>query len=234
MLLAIDTSTLTIGAAVCDARGVRGQATESGARAHAELLAPTIERALSSAGLTPAGLTCIVVGVGPGPFTGLRVGIVTATVMAHTLGLPVHGVCSLDAIAAEVADSHRASVGVGGQFLVATDARRKEVYWAQYRLSVDAGGFSRSRGPAVSKAGDVPTDLRELPAFGQGRLLYPQALTGPPGPTDVDPGQLGLLGLRALAQPQGLGARVLGDVVPLYLRRPDAAVTPAAQPAQTS
>ncbi|UJH71517.1 tRNA (adenosine(37)-N6)-threonylcarbamoyltransferase complex dimerization subunit type 1 TsaB [Ornithinimicrobium sp. INDO-MA30-4] len=95
MLLAIDTSTLTIGAAICDADGVLSQASESGTRAHAELLAPAIEEALHAASSRPADLDAVVVGVGPGPFTGLRVGIVTAAVMGHTLDIPVHGVCSL-------------------------------------------------------------------------------------------------------------------------------------------
>lgn len=229
MLLAIDTSTLTIGAAVCDADGVLSQASESGTRAHAELLAPAIEEALHAASSRPADLDAVVVGVGPGPFTGLRVGIVTAAVMGHTLDIPVHGVCSLDAIAFEVAAGHRAEVGPDGEFLVATDARRKEVYWAHYRLSDSAVGFTRVSDPAVNKAADLSAELAALPGFGAGPSLYSESLNPAQGPQNVSPAQLGLLGVLALADPTGVGAPILRDEQPLYLRRPDASA-PAAPP----
>ena len=82
-------------------------------------------------------LEAIVVGCGPGPFTGLRVGMATAAAYGHALGLPVHGVCSLDAI----------GIVAGGNLLVVTDARRREVYWARYRDGV------RVEGPAVAAPG---------------------------------------------------------------------------------
>src|SRR4051794_25447480 len=93
---------------------------------HGEMLAPGIERVLAEAGASAADLTGIAVGVGPGPFTGLRVGLVTARTLALVREIPVHGVCSLDVLAAEAIDRGME------EFVVATDARRKEVYLASY------------------------------------------------------------------------------------------------------
>src|SRR6478609_8822546 len=132
---------------------------------HAEQLAPLIERALAEAGIVRQDLTAIAVGVGPGPFTGLRVGIVTARTLGFVLDLPVYGVCSLDAIALQVVET---SAPTGG-FLVATDARRKEVYLASY----DADG-RRLEGPVVAKPAEVATDA---PVAGAGPLLYPEQFT---------------------------------------------------------
>src|SRR5512142_1987226 len=95
---------------------------------HGEQLAPLIEQALAQAGAGRQDLTAIAVGVGPGPFTGLRVGLVTARTLGFVLDIPVRGVCSLDVLAVEAADSG----AVSGHFVVATDARRKEVYLASY------------------------------------------------------------------------------------------------------
>ncbi len=92
------------------------------ARAHAERLTPNVVAALADAELTMGDLDAVVVGCGPGPFTGLRAGMATAAAYGHALGIPVHGVCSLDAI----------GVRTAGDTLVVTDARRREVYWARY------------------------------------------------------------------------------------------------------
>src|SRR5918911_592588 len=96
---------------------------------HGEQLAPSIEACLAEAGIVRQDLTAIAVGIGPGPFTGLRVGLVTARTLAYVLEIPVYGVCSLDVVAVEAA--HGGSP-VGTDFVVATDARRKEVYVASY------------------------------------------------------------------------------------------------------
>ena len=101
MLLAFDTSSAAVTAAVHDGTSLLATATELGAQSHGEHLAPTIARVLSEAGVTAAELTHIAVGVGPGPFTGLRIGLVTARVMAEALQITASGVCSLDALAAE-------------------------------------------------------------------------------------------------------------------------------------
>lgn len=105
-------------------------------RAHAEVLTPHVLECLAEAGLTPADLNAVVVGVGPGPYTGLRVGMATGAAFGDALGVPVYGVCSLDAIAAAVPTTP--------SLLVVTDARRREIYWARY------DGGVRVEGPAVN------------------------------------------------------------------------------------
>lgn len=228
MLLAIDTSTSLIGAAVHDGSAVLAEVVHEDARRHTELLAPAVRSVLVAAGVGRHDLTALAVGVGPGPFTGLRVGVVTALVMGHTLGIAVHGVCSLDALAAEAAPW---VVDEGGaELLVTTDARRKEVYWARYAVS--AAGAHRVQGPQVARAVDLPEGLRSLPTVGRGPGLYPQVLHGIPAVAgaravlDVRPGVLAGLAAGALAD--GDPAGVLLPPSPLYLRRPDA-VTAAAR-----
>ena len=115
-------------------------------RSHVEQLIPTIEQALDRAGLAFSDVDRIGVGVGPGPFTGLRVGIATAQTLGLAGGIPVVGVCSLDVIALQ-----RASQNQPGQFVALLDARRHEVYWALY----DASGL-RLDGPHVGPADQLP------------------------------------------------------------------------------
>lgn len=228
VLLAIDTSTHAIGAAVHDGRSVLARVVREDPRQHAELLAPAIEETLRAAGVTRAELTGVVAGVGPGPFTGLRVGVVTAQVLAHALGLPVaSGVCSLDALAHAVRDRHE------GELLVATDARRKEVYWARYLL--EDGRATRLAGPDVARAAELPDEVRALPTVGRGALLYPDALPHllPDSPRDVDPGELADLAAQLRSGDHPDAGSALLPPEPLYLRRPDA-VAPAAPTATTA
>jgi tRNA threonylcarbamoyl adenosine modification protein YeaZ len=167
------------------------------ARRHGELLAPGIDEVLRATGHTPADVGAVVVGVGPGPFTGLRVGLVTARTLGLALGIPVYGVCTLDALAYDA--------DLTGDNVVATDARRREVYWARYR---DA---ERVDGPHVDK----PVDLAwSGPTVGAGAALYPDVLGEPHPPEYVRAG--------ALLTHAAAGRLVL-PVQPLYLRRPDAA-----------
>lgn len=222
MLLAIDTATSAIGAAVHDGRAVLSSVVHDDARKHGELLAPAIAEALRLAGVDRAELSTVVCGVGPGPFTGLRVGVVTAQVLAHALGLPTpHGLCSLDALAHAVVGQHE------GELLVATDARRKEVYWAHYLVGPD--GARRLAGPDVARAADLPNELRTLPVAGRGALLYPEALAHPltGAPLDVDPGQLADLAVRLREGGRPDPGPGLLAPEPLYLRRPDAVATVA-------
>ncbi len=146
ILLALDTATPAVTAGVVRRDGgvveLLTQRVTVGARAHAESLTPNALAALEDAGLTVGDVDAVVVGCGPGPFTGLRVGMATAAAFGHALGVPVHGVCSLDAI----------GVGTTGDVLVVTDARRREVYWARFRDGVRTGG------PAVNSPADVPCD----------------------------------------------------------------------------
>src|SRR6185436_14642626 len=131
---------------------------------HGEQLAPLIEQALHQAGIARQDLSAIGVGVGPGPFTGLRVGLVTARTLAFVLEIPVYGVCSLDIIAVEAAHGGEP---VGADFVVATDARRKEVYLASYD---DQG--RRLDGPEVVRPADAATDDA---VAGEGAVFYPEA-----------------------------------------------------------
>ena len=219
MLLAIDTATGTVGAAVHDGDRTRAEVVRQDSRRHGELLAPAVSAVLEEAGLTVADLTEVVCGVGPGPFTGLRVGVVTALVLAHGRGLPApRGVCSLDALA------HAVHLGgePGSDLLVATDARRREVYWARYEMT--PSGARRVEGPAVGRAASLPEQVRSLPAVGRGGLLYPEALPGqlPDAPLDVSPGVLADLAVRLRGGSHPDSRRGLLPPEPLYLRRPDA------------
>lgn len=208
MLLAIDTATSALTVALHDGERVVAEHTVIDARAAGELVAPGVEAVLEQAGLAIADVDAVAVGTGPGPFTGLRVGIVTARTLAYARGIPVHGLCSLDAMAQEVLDRGL----VDGPFVVATDARRKEVYWARY----DALG-TRLTEPAVDRPADLPDDVRSLPVAGRGAVLYPEAFGPALDVLDVSAGALAQAVTRRLAE-----GEVLTDTTPLYLRRPDA------------
>jgi tRNA threonylcarbamoyladenosine biosynthesis protein TsaB len=212
LLLGIDTATPAVTVALHDGGQPLAQLVTVDAHRHAELLAPAVAKVIADAGLTQRDLTGVVAGVGPGPFTGLRVGLVTARVLGAALGIPVYGVCSLDAIAAD-AVAGAAVTGPGGDFLVATDARRREVYWARY----DRAG-RRLSGPDVSRPADIPAS--GLPAAGEGPALYPELLAGGLGP--VFPAAATLCRIAATALATGDQDRVLLPPEPLYLRRPDA------------
>jgi tRNA threonylcarbamoyl adenosine modification protein YeaZ len=199
VLLAFDTATPQVTVALHDGDRVVAEYAAGESMRHGEMLAPGIAEVLARVGAISQDITAIAVGVGPGPFTGLRVGLVTARTIAMALGIPVYGVCSLDVLAAEAVDAGLSD------FLVATDARRKEVYVASY----DEG--RRVSGPEVLKPAVAATGRLVV---GRGATLYPDAFPNARGP-------------------EGPSAAVLCDVVvreryelldpePLYLRRPDA------------
>ena len=213
LVLGFDTATPAVSVALHDGERVISAASALDARRHSELLTPMIAKVMADAGASRGDLTDIAVGVGPGPYTGLRVGVVTARVLGSVLGLPVHGVCSLDIIAA--------SVGSGREFLIATDARRQEVYWARY----DAAG-RRVAGPHVGRAGSIP-EAAELAVAGAGGPLYPEAFGEVIGPAYPDAGVLCRLvaaSLAPLSPGPSPGHPPLLAADPLYLRRPDARV----------
>ena len=198
-VLAIDTATPAATAGIVrvgEAVEVLAEFVTLDARAHAECLTPNVLAALADCGLVMADLDAVVVGCGPGPFTGLRVGMATAAAYGHALEVPVRGVCSLDAI----------GVLTTNEVLVVTDARRREVYWARYCDGV------RVDGPEVNAAADVPVG----PA---------QAVAG-------SPDHAALFDLPRLAATYPTSAGLVAAVndwdtepeqlVPLYLRRPDA------------
>ena len=202
MLLSFDTATSLVTAALHDGNDVVDERLSDVPMKHGEHLAPLIARALEDAGIVRQDLTAIAVGVGPGPFTGLRVGIVTARTLGFVLDLPVYGVCSLDAVALEAVGTGAAT----GSFLVATDARRKEVYLASY----DADG-ARLEGPVVTRPADVATSAE---VAGAGPDLYPEAFPHAIAPDRPSAGWMA----------HGVSAELveLLDPEPLYLRRPDA------------
>lgn len=201
LVLALDTATPAVTAGVVRfGSGIEmlAERVTVDPRAHAETLTPNIVGALADAGVDVGELDAVVVGCGPGPFTGLRVGMASAAAFGHALGIPVYGVCSLDAIAA----------GTTGEVLVVTDARRREVYWARYRDGV------RVDGPAVNAATDVPAGAAGL--VGVAGSPEHAALFDLPRLAPVSPSATGLVAAVGDwdSEPEPL--------VPLYLRRPDA------------
>jgi tRNA threonylcarbamoyl adenosine modification protein YeaZ len=212
LLLAFDTATPAVTAAVLDTETGRvlAAADRIDARRHGELLLPTVDEVLGEAGVTKHQLGAVVTGTGPGPYTGLRVGLATAATLGHALGIPAYGICTLDGIA------HAAHLQrVEGPFVVATDARRKEVYWAVY----DADGV-RTEGPSVDRPADIAERVAGLTAVGAGALLYPDTFPRAlPEPAHQSAAALALLAARRLAAGEELEAPL-----PLYLRRPDAEV----------
>ena len=216
MLLAFDTATPLVTVALHDGEDVVVERVSERPMKHAEQLAPLIEAVLADAGIVRQDLTAVAAGVGPGPFTGLRVGLVTARTLAFVLEIPVYGVCSLDVLAVEAADT--GAVTGAEEFVVATDARRKEVYLARY----DAQG-DRLEGPVVGRAADLAADLPGgVLAVGEGGELYPDAFPHRAGPRAPSAGWLA----RVVAEERA----ELRDPEPLYLRRPDAAAPHAPKP----
>ncbi|GGN27036.1 tRNA threonylcarbamoyl adenosine modification protein YeaZ [Actinoplanes campanulatus] len=243
LVLALDTATPASTAALVEVTvdGLTGVAERRTVdpRAHGERLAPEIAAVLADAGLRPRDVTAIVAGVGPGPFTGLRVGLATAASMGQALGIPTYAVCSLDALGRAAGP---------GRVLIATDARRREVYFATY-----ADG-ERVTGPEVAKPADVAALVRgatggSLPAgvlvgaeeagggtsmaglvervAGEGALKYGDVFGVPVEEHLLYPPGAALVALAA----ERIRAGAPGEALtPLYLRRPDA-VEPSARKA---
>lgn len=219
LVLALDTSTPAVTAGIVDlhvpADGgeptcrTLAQRVTVNPRAHGELLTPHLLSATQAAGMSLGELDAVVCGAGPGPFTGLRAGLVTAAALGQALVIPVHAVCSLDAIAAEATGEGEAEAG---DLLVVTDARRREVYWAVY----DAAARRRS-GPAVGAPAGVDRGAAVRVA-GHGAEVYPEEFELPVvEPLYPTPRGLVLAAVAAL-----LGDAEPEPLTPLYLRRPDA------------
>lgn len=210
MLLALDTATPAVTVAVADGPLVLAESTTVDARRHGELLAPAIVAALAGAGVDRRSLTAVAVGVGPGPYTGLRVGLVTARALGSALGIPVLGVCTHDHLAF--------GAGLFGSFRVVTDARRKEVHWAEYAVPGDPAGIARLAGPHVERPEHAAF---AGPAVGSGAALYPAHFPDARPPEHPSAGDLARWVAAGLATV---------DPVPLYLRRPDAVEPTARKP----
>lgn len=212
-VLVIDTSSPAVTAGVvtvADEVTLAAVRAPIAARGHGELLTPSISECLRDAGVAPADLGAIVAGTGPGPYTGLRVGLATAAALAHALDAPAYGVCSLDAIGAACADEEA--------LLVASDARRREVYWARYRFG------ERLDGPHVDRPGDVSLDAVSAVA-GAAAELYPWPGLARRPEYHPEP-----VPLASLAAERIRGGARTEPLTPLYLRRPDAVVPGAPKP----
>lgn len=204
LLLALDTATPAVTVALHDGTDVIASSSQVDARRHGELLLPAVDRVLAEAGLRLDAVTAVVAGIGPGPYTGLRVGLMTADAFGLALGVPVHGLCTLDGLAF--------AADLEGPFVVATDARRKEVYWARY-----ADSRTRLTDPAVDRPADIAEQVAGLLAVGAGALLYPDTFPGAPAGARVRrrPGPAG----RREAGGGGGAARAPA-AVPAPARRP--------------
>ncbi|MEH0973084.1 tRNA (adenosine(37)-N6)-threonylcarbamoyltransferase complex dimerization subunit type 1 TsaB [Micromonospora sp. CPCC 205546] len=221
LVLVVDSSTPAVTAALvevaADGVATRAHRCTVDARAHGELLAPQVDAVLAEAGARPADLGAIVAGLGPGPFTGLRVGLVTAATVGQVLGVPTYGVCSLDAI------GHPAAAGE--PVLAASDARRREIYWAVYD-----GAGQRIVGPEVSSpavAAERARGLAVTAAVGDGAHRYADALGLP---VRDEPRYPDAAVLAALAGERIRAGAPSEALTPLYLRRPDAVAATARKP----
>lgn len=262
LVLVIDTATPYVTAGLVDVTSrdtIRARFNRSvrDSRAHNEVLTPFIMECCDEVGVTPSDLDAVIVGVGPGPFTGLRVGMATAAAFGDALDIPVIGVCSLDGLAWNaVADAPQHE---GEMIIVATDARRREVYWATYRISdghpvrVTEPEVTRPTDVDVSEAADVPAHQPSLAVVSDSvadALLA--SVTSVNQPVEAQPDIVSFV-RAALDHPMNLdratnvddpadSTRDNGDrnalfprqsdlqpLRPLYLRRPDA-VPPKAKP----
>jgi tRNA threonylcarbamoyladenosine biosynthesis protein TsaB len=205
VLLALDTSTPLVSVALLVDGRVLDAATSARPMQHGEQLAPMINDALVRVGAIRQDLTAVAAGVGPGPFTGLRVGLVTARTLGLALGIPVYGVSSLDVLAAEAVDT-----GVAEPFVATLDARRKELFWAAY----DEDG-RRVDGPYVHRPAALVEEVAPgVLVVGAGPGVYPGVFDRTAGPDRPSAATLGLVVAEERAE--------LVDPEPVYLRRPDA------------
>lgn len=214
VIVAIDTSSAITSVAAVDERGsVVFELAHEDARRHAEVIGPMLAQLVTE--VDRADVSAIACGVGPGPYTGLRVGIASAIAIGAAWRVPVHGLCSLDALALEALDERP-----GHPVEVASDARRKELYWARY----DANG-RRLAGPRVRPADDVEATVVRGSASavwvarGVQALLQRGAASSAPAELPLDPH-----GSDTGATEAALMGATLLPARPLYLRRPDAMV----------
>lgn len=197
-------------------------------RSHAEVLAPGIMSLFTDAVSEGPRLAGIVVGTGPGPFTGLRSGIAMARSLGFAWNVPLYGMMSLDALAQQVFDTPAYRDGrpvgplAGGDFAIATDARRREVYWARYSANAEL-----LDGPHVGPA----SELGNIPVFGAGAGLYREVLAAngcavhePLATAQPTAVELGRAAARKIHAAGSLAAAGLLDTTPLYLRESDAKV----------
>lgn len=238
MLLAVESATDLVGAALLRPDGSVAERSHLGGRAHAELLAPAIEEVCALSGCTLAEVDAVAVDIGPGLFTGLRVGVATAKALGQTLGLGVLGVTSLDILAAGAREA--AGPGRAATVLAVVDARRREVFAAAYRFGPGAGVLD----PAdVSDDRSVPLDPADVAIWlgevtsagpvlvvGDGAVRYLDVLGPVPGAdcglaaevSAPSPAVLARLAARRLAA--GAVPSGPGELAPDYRRHADARI----------
>lgn len=201
-----------------------GQVQIPAARRHAETLAPALQNLLDQAGWGVQTLDAVIVGTGPGPFTGLRVGLATAQVFGLARQIPVLGVCSLDALAWQAA---RDGVTTPGRPLwVITDALRREVHALRYDVGATGEHPQVQRSTQWQQPQVVAPDQLSLEPdaviIGSGAARYPQVFAQATPP--LDPSAAALIGWVGAGLPTTVPR-------PLYLRRPDVTVSAAVVPA---
>ena len=223
LILGITTSTTQVSCAIGGHEGVLASTQSCRGKRHAESLAPSIEFLRRQARVDLGEIGCVAVDVGPGLFTGLRVGIAAGKAIAHALRIPMIGVGSLDLLAFPVRWSPRL-------ILAAIDARRGELFTATYRQV--PGGVQRLRGYQISSpdelAGDLEATREDVLLVGDGGLRYCDAFADL---ANVEMGDQGLAYPSAASLVQLAHARALREdfvkpweLEPLYLRRPDAEI----------
>lgn len=223
LLLAVDTATPRVSVALGRGGEVLGDVSLDGGRRHAEQLAPAVQYLCAELDVDLAHLAAIAVGLGPGLFTGLRVGVTTARVMAQSLRIPMIGVPSLDLIAYPLRHTSRVVVPV-------VDARRDEVFFACYRPV--QGGVQRITGYEVRSpralAGELAALGEDALVAGDGALRYRDELGALDrvelaGPGAAPPSAAALVEL-ATARYEREEFSAPDEVHPLYLRRSDAEI----------
>lgn len=223
LILGISTSTAQVGCAIGGHEGVLGSIHSARGRRHAEVLNPAIEHLCRQARVDLAEIGAVAVDVGPGMFTGLRVGVAAAKALSYGRRLPMVAVSSLDLIAFPLRHSRRLIV-------CAIDAGRGEVFHASYRQV--PGGVQRVTEPSVSTPADLASDLLagsdEVLLVGDGARRHHEAFEGL---TRVELADAGLAHPNAGSLVQLAHARALreeflppGEAAPLYLRKPDAEI----------
>jgi tRNA threonylcarbamoyladenosine biosynthesis protein TsaB len=223
LVLAIETSTRQTSVALGDERGTVAAATLSAGRANHEMVSPALRQLLEWSGSSPSAVGGVAVGLGPGLFTGMRVGIATGKTLAQSLGIPIVGIASLDVVAFAVRHSRRL-------VCAAVDARRGEVFFAFYRPV--PGGVVRETGFLTGSPEALSAELEarreDILLVGNGGLVYRQHLEGL---GHVEFGSPGLAypsasALVELAIPRFLREDFdrLHDVQPIYVRKPDAEI----------
>ncbi len=223
IVLALETATPQVGVAIADDDGIMASLHSARGRRHAEALVPAVRVVCGEAAVEVGDIGAVAVDVGPGLFTGLRVGVATARAMAQALGVGLIGMSSLDLLAFAVGHSHKLIAAV-------VDARRNEVFWAPYRHS--QVGVQRLSGYQVCGPDDLASDLgargEQSLAVGDGAMRYQERLLRE---TQVEVGNAGTAfptasTLAELAHPKALLGEYVApaELVPLYLRKPDVAI----------